>query len=70
MLAAGVADGVDVKARSRGLAGELAQSVDEFLLEVVGELVLLAEEDNTALGDLGCMLASSRQIRRKFMAYW
>lgn len=57
VLAAGVADGVDVKARSCGLAGELAESVNEFLLEVIGEVILLAEEDDTALGNLMSMLA-------------
>ena len=51
MLATGVADGVDVKAGSGGLAGELAEPVDKFLLKVVGEIVLLAEEDDTTLGD-------------------
>ncbi len=52
-LAAGVADGVDVQARGGGLARELAEAVDELLLQVVGQVVLGAEEDDAALGDCG-----------------
>lgn len=56
VLARRVADGVDVEARGGGLAGELAEALDEFLLEVVGEVVLLAEEDDAALGDWGVLV--------------
>lgn len=55
-----VADGVDVQARGGGLAGELAEALDEFLLEVVGEVVLLAEEDDAALGDWGVLVRVCR----------
>lgn len=50
-LAAGIADGVDVQARGRRLARQLAEAVDELLLQVVGQVVLGAEEDDAALGD-------------------
>lgn len=43
---------MNVELGSGGLAGELSQSLDELLLQVVVDLILLAEEDNTALGDL------------------
>lgn len=36
-----------------GFAGELAEAVVELLLEVIGEVVLGAEEDDAALGDWG-----------------
>lgn len=48
-----VEDGVDVQGGVGGFAGLLAESVDELLLEVVGEVVLGAEEDDAALGDCG-----------------
>ncbi len=51
MVASGVADGVDVQTRGGGLARQLAQTVDELLLQVVGHIVLGAEEDDTTLGD-------------------
>lgn len=44
--------GVDVQCRCRGLAGQLAQSLDELFLELVGEIVLCAEEDDASLADL------------------
>lgn len=49
-LAPGVVDGVDVQLGGGGLARELAEALDELLLEVVGDVVLLAEEDDPALG--------------------
>jgi hypothetical protein len=51
VLAGGVADGVDVQSGRCGLARQLAQPVDQLLLQVVGEVVLGAEEDDAALGD-------------------
>lgn len=51
VLALGIADGVDVQPRSRGLARQLAESVNKLLLQVIGQVVLGAEEDNSALGD-------------------
>ena len=51
VLARRVADGVDVQARRGGFAGQLAEAVDEFLLEVICQVVLGAEEDDAALGD-------------------
>lgn len=46
-----VEERVDVKTRGCGAAAEFTEFVDEFLLEVVGEVVLGAEEDDTSLGD-------------------
>lgn len=45
----GVADRVDMQPRRGGLAGKLAQSLDQLLLELVRDVILLAEEDDTAL---------------------
>jgi hypothetical protein len=42
---------VNVKLGSRGLAGQFAQALSEFLLEAIVEFILLAEEDDTTLGD-------------------
>lgn len=42
---------VDVQRGRTGLAAELAEPLDEPLLEFVGEVVLGTEEDDTALGD-------------------
>ena len=49
-LAARVVDGVDVQLGGGRLARELAEALDELLLEVVGYFVLLAEEDDSTLG--------------------
>lgn len=50
-LALGVEDRVDMQLRRLRLAAELAETLNELLLEIVGEVVLLAEEDNATLGD-------------------
>ena len=50
-VAPGVVDGVDVQLGGGRLARELAEALDELLLEVVGYVVLLAEEDDAALRD-------------------
>jgi hypothetical protein len=50
-LALRVEQRVDVQARGRGLAGQRAEALDELLLQVVGQAVLRAEEDDAALGD-------------------
>jgi hypothetical protein len=42
---------VDVEGGVWGFSGELAEAVDEVFLEVVGEVVLGAEEDYAAFGD-------------------
>ena len=47
----GVEKRVDVEAGTGWSSAELAESVDELLLEVVGKVVLSTEENNTALGD-------------------
>lgn len=49
---AGIADGVDVKLGCSWLSRKLSKSLHEFLLEVVVDLILLAEEDNSTLRDL------------------
>ena len=41
--------GMDMETGGRWLAAQLAEAVDELLLEVIGEVVLGAEEDNAAL---------------------
>ena len=46
-----VDDGMDMQFRCLRLAGELAQTLHKLLLEVVGDVVLFAEEDYTALRD-------------------
>ena len=51
VLAGRIANGVDVQAGGLGLAGQLAEVVDQLLLQVIREVVLGAEEDNSALGD-------------------
>jgi hypothetical protein len=51
VLTTRIGDGVDMKTRGLGLAGQLAEPVDQHLLQVVGEVVLSAEEDNAALRD-------------------
>lgn len=51
VLASRVADRVDMQARRCRLARQLTQSVDELLLQVVCQVVLLAEEYHTALRD-------------------
>jgi len=53
-----VADGVDVQARGRRLARELAEALDELLLQLVGDAVLGAEEDDAALGDFSSRKSS------------
>lgn len=52
-VARGVDDGVDVQARRRRLARQLAEPLHELLLQVVGDVVLLAEEDHAAARDWG-----------------
>ncbi len=51
MVASGVADGVDVQTRGSGLSGQFAQTIDKLFLQVVGQVVLGAEEDDATLGD-------------------
>lgn len=48
-----VEDGVDVEGRIGGFTAKLAETMDEVFLEVVGQVVLGAEEDDAALGDCG-----------------
>ena len=45
---------MDVQAGGGGLAGEEPDFLDDFFLEVGGEVVLGAEEDDAALGDWEC----------------
>lgn len=49
VLARRVDDGVDVQLRGRRLARQLAQPLDQLLLQVVVDVVLLAEEDDAPL---------------------
>ncbi len=53
-LALRVEDGVDVQARRGRPARQLAQTEDQRLLQLVGQVVLGPEEDDAALGD--CLL--------------
>lgn len=46
-----VEDGVDMQARRLRPASEFAESENQFLLQIIGEIVLRTEEDNTSLGD-------------------
>ncbi len=51
VLARRVADGVDVQTRGAGFACQTSQTVDQLLLQVISEAVLLAEEDDSSLGN-------------------
>lgn len=51
LLAGRVHDWVDVQPGGLRLAGQLAEALDKLLLEVVGDVILLPEEDDAALGD-------------------
>jgi hypothetical protein len=44
-----VGDGMDMHSRIDGFPGEFAHHLAQLPLEVVGEVILSAEEDNTAL---------------------
>lgn len=55
-------DRMDVQFRSLWFARELAQTLHKLLLEVIGDVVLLAEEDHTALRD--CSLSGLHSTRR------
>lgn len=48
-LTARVEDGVDMETRGGGPSGKLSKAQDQFLLEVVGEVVLGTEEHDAAL---------------------
>jgi hypothetical protein len=48
-LALRVQEGVDMKSRCCGPAAKLSQTEDELLLQVVGQVILRAEEDDAAL---------------------
>lgn len=50
-LVGAVEQRVDVEGRVLGLLGGLAETLGQDLLQLVGQVVLLAEEDDTALGD-------------------
>lgn len=45
-----VGDGMNMKLGSSGFAGELAQALCQFLLEIIVEVILFAEEDDATLG--------------------
>jgi len=47
----GVQKGVDMKTIGLWSTGELTESEDELLLQLVGEIILSAEEDDSSLGD-------------------
>jgi hypothetical protein len=51
-----VQNGVDMKRIGGGASRELSKTVNELLLELIGEFVLGTEEDDTAFGDWGCQL--------------
>lgn len=50
-LSAGVGNRMDMKLRRRWLARELTKALHKFFLEIVCDIILLAEENNTSLGD-------------------
>lgn len=51
MLAACIRHRVDVELRSFGFAGEFAEPLDKLFLEIIIDVVLLAEEDDATLRD-------------------
>lgn len=46
-----VQDRVDVQGGRRGLAAQFPEALNEYLLQVVGQVVLLSEEYNASLAD-------------------
>lgn len=67
--AASVNHRVDVQLRSLWLARELTQTLYELLLEIVGDVILLAEEDNTALRDwISCQ--GRALVLKHNLTYW
>jgi len=62
-LAFGIQDRVDVEFGCFWLAGKFTKSLDEFLLKIVGEVVLLPEEDDTTLRD--CSVGEPDFITRR-----
>lgn len=46
-----VEDWMDVQGRCRRSSAQFAESKDEFLLELIGEIILFAEEYNASLAD-------------------
>ncbi len=50
-IALRVEERVDVQTRSGGPAGELAEAEDQLLLQLDGEVVLVAEEDDAPFRD-------------------
>jgi len=57
VFALGIADRVDVKAGCGWLACQLAQPVNQLLLQVIGQVVLLAEKDYATLGDFWVLVS-------------
>lgn len=73
VLPTGVVDGVDMQLGSGRLAAELAESLDELLLDLVCDIVLLTEEDDATLGDCACWVSRYPGIcsfRTGVEAYW
>lgn len=69
VVATRVHNGVNVELRGGGLAGLLAKALDELLLEVVGDVVLLAEEDDAPLGDCA-NVSRCKWSRQRTRTYW
>ena len=55
--AGAVVNWVNVESRGRRLSAQLSKALDEFFLEVIGDVVLFAEENDASLRDLGALLA-------------
>lgn len=50
-----IENGMNVQTRGLRAASELAEFEDQFLLQIVGEVVLCSEEDDTSFRDCLCM---------------
>jgi len=49
MVSGAIVNGVNMQSRGRWLSGQLAKALYKFFLEVVCNIVLLPEENNTSL---------------------
>jgi hypothetical protein len=57
-----VEDRVDVQTRGGRAASELAEAEDKLLLQIVGEVILGPEEDDSALRDLSHVMLIRRPL--------
>lgn len=56
--------------RSGGTTSQLSETEDESLLQVIGEVVLCAEEDDASLRDCRMVSEPNCSVWDREMAYW